>query len=71
MIGKKCGVCKEVILLEQDYCTLIQYKKDNIKQSEGYYHVQCFKEKYLLNNSVQDMLDKTNKLLAKAEGIYL
>ena len=68
---KICGICKKVIFIPgEEYCILAQYKQDNKLQGQGHYHVQCFKEKYLLNNSVNTMLDRTNKLLAKAEGIY-
>lgn len=68
---KICGICGKVIFIPGDeYCVLTQYKKDNKLQGEGYYHVSCFRDKYIAKSNVDKMVERTNRLLAKAEGIY-
>ena len=65
-----CGICKKVIFIPGDeYCILSQFKADNKLKGEGYYHVTCFKEKYIQQTNVTTMLERTNRLLAKAEVI--
>ena len=68
---KVCGICKKIIFIPGDeYCILSQFNSKNKATGQGYYHVTCFKEKYIQQTNVTSMLERTNRLLAKAEGIY-
>lgn len=65
---KLCLICKKKIIVgEEEYCKLIQYYKDGKLYNEGFYHVYCFSERFLRKFQVDNLVERTNKLLQKAE----
>jgi len=66
-----CGICKKIIVIPgEEYCILAQYKRDNTLTNTGTYHIQCFREKFMTNNNVNQLIERTTKLLSKAELAY-
>lgn len=65
----KCGICnKEIIIPGQEYCILTQYSDDDEQKSQGYYHVECFRQKYLYKVQADQLMERTMRLLNKTEA---
>lgn len=59
---KKCNICSMVIYELDEYCRLTEFSMGKSK-SEGYYHVTCFREKFLLQTQrLNQIMNKTNLL---------
>lgn len=45
----KCVICKnEIVIPGERYCIIKEYDREDNEVSEGYYHIVCYREKFLL-----------------------
>ena len=57
---KICNICKIHIYMEDDYVRLTEYRFGQ-QHSEGYYHLYCYREKFLMKKKeVDSLLGKSN-----------
>lgn len=67
-----CGICNLSILIPgEEYCNLTQYTKENKFYKEMFYHVKCFADRYIAKNKADVLMEKTMKLLNKAESRFV
>ena len=57
MKSKVCNICLKNILKGQHYCRLTEYKSEK-ELSEGFYHHDCFRERYFANKKVEEQAKK-------------
>lgn len=63
-----CGICNQNIIIPgEEFCILIQYKKNGELYKSMHYHVNCFKERFLANRKVDELTNRAMNLLSKAE----
>ncbi len=76
MVGEKiCAICKNIILPDDNYCRLTDYKAGEIFM-QCYYHTLCYNNQIRGMNPEQKkmkklslaMLQRANKLMDKVEG---
>ncbi len=58
-----CNICKQKVYSSEAYCKLIEFNEKHKERSVGYYHVTCYRNKFLIDNQ------KANKLLKQAMGL--
>lgn len=68
-----CKVCtKDVLIGKDEYCKLSQYKANGELYKDGYYHVLCYRERFLNNKKLEFdaklLMDKAFNLMDKIEA---
>lgn len=71
--SKNCGICQLPILIPgEEYVDVAQYAKDGKHFKTGSYHLNCFKERYLINKKVERegmaILSKAKNMLNQVAG---
>lgn len=59
---KICKLCQKEITPKDNYCRLTEYRED-VEISNGYYHTQCFRDRFMNFKEIQD---RANKILGVA-----
>ena len=58
-----CNLCKQKVYSGESYCKLIEFNEKHIERSVAYYHVTCFRSKFLVDNQ------KVNQIFKQAMGL--
>ena len=67
MKNKICFICHLTIDTEKPYCKFIHYQDRGDIQSKAYYHVECFRDRMLVNKKANIGLAKAMSFLDKAK----
>lgn len=72
MKDKICLICKLAIDMDKEFCKFEHYEKKDVIRSKAYHHVNCFRDKVLLNKAMEQkafkLMEKTNQMLNQVIG---
>lgn len=66
--GNMCKICMELIDETEDHHLILTEIKKELLVSEGYYHVKCFKERFMHFDKTQK---EANRILEAAQKTLL
>lgn len=67
---KICNICNLAINDKNEYAEFLHYKKEGSILSQAYYHIQCFRERFIIPNIKTAMvLDKANKIMDRIAAV--
>ena len=58
---KPCNICKEKINIDIEHYCILEEIKNKKQVSKGYYHVKCYREKFIVPNQELKKLIKATK----------
>lgn len=64
---KICRLCKLEVFENEDYVELKQFSFAKLV-SRGFYHLSCFRNKFMLHNKLNVLTEKMNKIMDKVTG---